>query len=97
MSRVDWEKVIRHLSTLALLELDQTKAETLARDLEKIIDMFNKISELGVAEEVEPLYTTFFGEVNLGDDVESESMKIGEIDPAGDRLEGGYFKSPKTL
>lgn len=97
MSQVNWEKVIRHLSTLALLELDQAKAETLSRDLEKILDMFNKISELGIAEEVEPLYTTFFGEVNLGDDIESESMRTEEIDPAGDRLEGDYFKSPKTL
>ncbi|MEM1623467.1 MAG: Asp-tRNA(Asn)/Glu-tRNA(Gln) amidotransferase subunit GatC [Sulfolobales archaeon] len=94
---MDWEKVIKRLSTLALIEIDQTRAESLLRDLERIIEMFNKINELNIPEEVEPLYTTFFSEVNLRDDLESESMGIRELDPAGERLEDRYLKSPRTL
>ncbi|MEM4984393.1 MAG: hypothetical protein QW289_00640 [Sulfolobales archaeon] len=97
MSRVSWEKVIKHLSVLALIEIDWVRAESLSRDLERIIEMFNKINELGVPDEVEPLYTTFFGDVNLRDDLESESMGIGELDPVGERLEDRYLKSPRTL
>ncbi|MEM2307769.1 MAG: hypothetical protein QW266_02435 [Sulfolobales archaeon] len=97
MSRVSWEKVIKHLSALALIEIDWVRAESLSRDLERIIEMFNKINELGVPDEVEPLYTTFFGDVNLRDDLESESMGIGELDPVGERLEDRYLKSPRTL
>lgn len=97
MSRVSWAGIIKRLGTLALIELDQTKAETLSHDLEKIIEMFDEIAELGVPEEVEPLYTTFFGEANLRDDEESESTGIEGLDPSGERLEGGFLKSPKTL
>ncbi|MEM0196285.1 MAG: hypothetical protein QXT76_02590 [Sulfolobales archaeon] len=97
MSRVSWEKVIKRLSTLALIEIDQARSDSLSRDLERIIEMFNKINELGIPEEVEPLYTTFFGEVNLRDDLESESMGIRELDPVGERLEDRYLKSPRTL
>lgn len=97
MSGVDWEKTIRRLSTLALVELDQTRAEALLHDLEKIIEMFNKIVELGISEEVKPLYATFFGEVNLRDDVESKPMGIEELNHVGERLEDRYLKSPRTL
>ncbi|MCX8184646.1 MAG: hypothetical protein RMI56_07265 [Sulfolobales archaeon] len=97
LSRVDWEKIIKHLSILALVEADTARIESLARDLEKIVEMFNKIVELNIPEIVEPLYTTFFGEINLEEDVEWESMGIRELDPTGERLEDGYVKSPKTL
>ncbi|MCS7099081.1 MAG: hypothetical protein RMH84_04805 [Sulfolobales archaeon] len=97
MSEVGWEKTIKHLSTLALVDVDMSRVGSLARDLEKIVEMFNKIAELNIPEEVEPLYTTFFGEINVGEDNELESMGIGELDPSGKRLESGYLKSPKTL
>lgn len=94
---MDWEKTIKHLATLALVDADASRFESLARDIEKIVEMFSKIAELNVPEEVEPLYTTFFGEINVGEDSELESMGIGELDRSGERLESGYLKSPKTL
>lgn len=94
---MDWERALARLSALTLVDIDPQKAEALLRDLNRIAEMFGEIARLEIPEEVEPLYTTFFGEVNLRDDEESEPMGIGTLDPRGERLESGYIKSPKTL
>ncbi len=85
------------MSALTLVEVDPQKEEVLSRDLKRIVEMFNEIARLEIAEGVEPLYTTFFGEVNLRDDEESEPVGVGGLNLCGERLEDGYLKSPKTL
>jgi aspartyl/glutamyl-tRNA(Asn/Gln) amidotransferase C subunit len=89
--------LLRKLMTLALVEVDESKLEGILRDLEKIVEMFNKIRDLNLPDELEPLYTTYFGEGNVREDVEggvtgSEGHKL-----LSRELEDGYLKAPRTL
>lgn len=95
---MDWNKLVKHLSDLALVDLQEDEIEPLLRDLGKIIKMINSVNELTVAEDIEPLYTTFFGDVNLRDDAEvGESTNIEKVCAVRERIENGYVKSPRTL
>lgn len=94
---MSWERVIRHLGDLALLDVGPEEFERLSSDIERIVRMFNEIKELNIPDEVEPLYSVFFGEVNLRDDVESDLIDMRELDPSGRRFERGYLRSPRML
>ena len=63
-------ELLRKLMTLALVEVDEAKLGGILRDLEKIVEMFNKILNLNLPNDLEPLYTTYFGERNVREDVE---------------------------
>jgi aspartyl/glutamyl-tRNA(Asn/Gln) amidotransferase C subunit len=90
-------ELLKKLMTLALVEVDETKLGGILRDLEKIVEMFNKILNLNLPNDLEPLYTTYFGERNVREDVE-ESVKESERCELLDReLEEGYLKAPRTL
>jgi aspartyl/glutamyl-tRNA(Asn/Gln) amidotransferase C subunit len=90
-------ELLRKLMTLALVEVDEAKLGGILRDLEKIVEMFNKILNLNLPNDLEPLYTTYFGERNVREDVE-ESVEESERCELLDReLEGGYLKAPRTL
>jgi aspartyl/glutamyl-tRNA(Asn/Gln) amidotransferase C subunit len=90
-------ELLKKLMTLALVEVDETKLGGILRDLEKIVEMFNKILNLNLPNDLEPLYTTYFGERNVREDVE-ESVEESERCELLDReLEEGYLKAPRTL
>lgn len=90
-------ELIRKLMALALVEVDEARLEHIRRDIEKIVEMFNKIRDLDLPEDLEPLYTTYFGEGNLREDRE-ESVESSERWELLDRgLESGYLKAPRTL
>jgi aspartyl/glutamyl-tRNA(Asn/Gln) amidotransferase C subunit len=95
---MDWSKLVKHVSDLALVDLQEGEVEPLIRDLEKIVRMINAVNELKISDDVEPLYTTFFGDVNLRDDVEvGEPTNIKDVCAVKERIEGGYIRSPRTL
>lgn len=95
---MDWNKLVKRLSDLALVDLREDEIEPLLRDLEKIIKMINMVNELTIADDVEPLYTTFSGDVNLRDDIDvNEPIDVEKVCAVRERIEGGYLKSPRTL
>jgi len=90
-------ELLKKLATLALVEVEEAKLELIRRDVERIVEMFNKIRDLNLPEDLEPLYTTYFGGGNLRDD-SVERVKESEVQELLDRkLEEGYVKAPRTL
>ncbi|RLG74079.1 MAG: Asp-tRNA(Asn)/Glu-tRNA(Gln) amidotransferase GatCAB subunit C [Thermoprotei archaeon] len=90
------EKLLEHLSWLARLKLTEREKEILVKDITRIIDFFNKLSEVNV-ENIEP--TTHIIElVNvLREDIPRKPMETAEALANAPLKEGGFFKAPRIL
>ncbi len=90
-------ELLKKLATLALVEVEEAKLELIRKDIERIVEMFNKIRDLSLPEDLEPLYTTYFGEGNLRDDSVKSVEGSEEQELLDRRLDEGYVKAPRTL
>ncbi len=90
------EKLLEHLSWLARVKLTRREKELLVKDIAKIIDFFNKLSEANV-ENIEP--TTHVIElVNaLREDIPRKPMESGEALANAPSKEDNFFKAPRIL
>ena len=90
-------ELVRKLMALALVEVDEARLEHIRRDIERIVEMFNKIRDLDLPEDLEPLYTTYLGGGNLREDREESAGGPGVWESLDRKLEEGYLKAPRTL
>ena len=90
------DEIIDHIAHLARLEFEGESKAAIKRDLENIIQLMNKLSELPT-EQVEPLIF-MSDEVNkLRDDVAQETITQQEALKNAPKKDSDYFRIPKVL
>ncbi|MFX1358186.1 MAG: Asp-tRNA(Asn)/Glu-tRNA(Gln) amidotransferase subunit GatC [Promethearchaeota archaeon] len=86
-----------HLSKLALLDLAEEEKEKLTNELNKILDYFKKINEIGT-EDIEPMTHPIEGLKNVfREDIPWKSLTNEEVLKNTQHKKDGYFKAPRIL
>ena len=89
-------KLIQDIAALAKLEFDEKSAELMKADLEKIIDFFDKLSEIDT-EGVDPLiYLSEEVNVLREDEIKAVVSQVEALKNAPEK-DSDYFKVPTVL
>jgi aspartyl-tRNA(Asn)/glutamyl-tRNA(Gln) amidotransferase subunit C len=90
------DELIKKLSDLAKLELNENNKNEIAQDLERMISFVSKLSELNV-DNVEPLIylSEEINQTRL--DIEKEALKKSDALKNAPDSDSDYFKVPKVL
>ena len=89
-------KLIQDIAALAKLEFDEKSAEQMKVDLEKIIDFFDKLSEINT-DGVEPLiYLSEEVSVLREDEIKAVVSQVEALKNAPEK-DSDYFKVPTIL
>ena len=89
-------KIIKHISKLSRISVDESKAEKLAGDLNSIFKFIEKLNELKT-DNVEPLTSVAETTLRLrGDEVKSENIKE-EIIKNSPKENKDFFVVPKVV
>ncbi|EZQ06792.1 MULTISPECIES: Asp-tRNA(Asn) amidotransferase subunit GatC [Acidianus] len=89
------DNLIKRLERLALIEIKDVEKEDLKKDLNEIIEFFNKIDELDLSK-TEPLFHPIESG-KLRNNVESPSLNREEALSNVKRKENGYIIGPSTV
>lgn len=88
------ENLIKHLESLALIQLSPEEEKIIKNDIKKILDFFNKLNELDLTN-VEPLFHPL-PQGRLRKDTPKEPLDREEALKNVKRKENGYIIGPKT-
>lgn len=89
---------IEYLERLALISFTDEEKKKLAKEVEKIIEMFNTINSVEGLDKWEPLYHVHEISLHLREDDNAEELDV-ERENLRDNavLMEGYVKAPKTV
>jgi len=87
------ESLIRHLETLAALELTSDQRKSIQKDMHEILGYMELLNEVDVSR-VEPMYTPIEDPVELRDDVVKESGCVELIKANFPRERSGQIVVP---
>ena len=88
---------LENLSKLAMLNLSDEEKETLAPQLNEIIDYFEKLNDLDT-KNIKPITHPIEGLKNVfREDVPKESLSNEEALKNAQHKKDGYFKAPRIL
>ncbi len=85
--------LIKKLERLSLIELSKEEEEKMAKEIEKILDFFNKINELDLSG-VEPMFHPI-SEGKLREDVPHEGLSRDEALANAGGKENGFIIGPR--
>jgi len=89
------KKDVEHIGWLARIELTEEEKEKLTKQLNSILDYFEKLDEIEA--DVSPMYHVF-GLTNVfRDDVARKSMSQEDALGNTPKKEKGYFKGPRIV
>ncbi len=86
---------LERVSRLALISIRDEEREVVLRDMKKIIEFFNSINVLDLAD-VEPLFMVLNERPVLRDDVVGTSLSIDDVLANVKETSEGYVKGPRT-
>ncbi|EWG07077.1 MAG: asparaginyl/glutamyl-tRNA amidotransferase subunit C [Candidatus Aramenus sulfurataquae] len=86
--------LVDKLQRLSLIDLKEEEKERIGRDVQKILQFFNKINELDLSN-VEPLFHPI-SQGKLRKDVAQSSLTQGEALSNVKRKENGFIVGPST-
>lgn len=90
------KKTIEHIAKLARLKITETEAVEYSRQMEKILQSFEKIAKLDT-KDVEPLITPTEIETYWREDVVSQEITSEEILSNAPSRSGNLFKVPPVV
>ena len=91
------KKELEHLSKLALIDFSEDEKESLMKDLTKILNYFQKLSDLNT-ENVTPLVHPIEGLKNIfREDIPKGSLSREEVLKNAKYTKDGFFKAPKII
>lgn len=90
------DHTIDHIARLSRLKFNPAERAEMVGDLERILDLVNKLNELDTRG-VEPLIHMTDGVDVLRDDVVKEEITKEEVLQNAPRKDSDYFKVPKVL
>ena len=89
-------ETVRHIATLSRLKLDAEAELAAQRDLSKIVDYMDKLSELDTSG-VEPTFAEAFDAESLREDQSVPSMPNEELLSNAPDQEDGAYRVPITV
>lgn len=90
------EELLEHLSWLARVELSEEEKKMFVKDLNKILEFFDKLDEVNV-ENVEPTsHVAFLANITRKDEPRNPMSRKEALANAPQK-ENGYFKAPRIL
>jgi len=90
------DKTIDHIAKLSRLEFNDTEKAAIKGDLERVLDLVNKLNDLDT-EGVEPLIHMTQSVNMLRDDVVKEEITKEEVLLNAPQKDSDYFKVPKVI
>lgn len=87
---------VRHIGKLSRIELTDTQAQTLSRQLGSILTYFDKLQELDTSR-VEPMAHAVELNNVFADDVPHRSLTPEEALANAPQRDGDFFKVPKVI
>jgi aspartyl-tRNA(Asn)/glutamyl-tRNA(Gln) amidotransferase subunit C len=89
-------KDVKHIASLACVDLDQAQQERFAKQFNSILEYFKDLDRLNT-ENVEPTYHVIGLNNVFREDVVEESLSQEEALRNAPRHEKGYFKGPRIV
>lgn len=90
------DKTIAHIAKLSRLQFNDDEKAAIKGDLERILDLVEKLNDLDT-EGVEPLIHMTQSQNVLRDDVVKEEITKEEVLQNAPRKDSDYFKVPKVI
>jgi aspartyl-tRNA(Asn)/glutamyl-tRNA(Gln) amidotransferase subunit C len=97
MSEIKLDKlIIQKVANLSRIDLNENETERLSEELSKIINFFQKISEINTSK-IEPLSTPFENENFLREDIVHNEFTPEEMVENAPSRQGSLFKVPPVV
>ena len=90
------QETVRTICYLARLEIDQSKAEKIQKDLETIIDLIGSLQTIDTSD-IEPLYSPLEMTAFMHDDIEKSDNKKEKFLENAAASNEDYFLVPRVV